>query len=380
MNMSECKNFSNFDIHAIDKKINELITQNLSSLEKINKEIENLNDIITSTELKSHIKRDIEEQICNLNQRKKTITDLELNHQFYIMDYTCLMQKYNTILYQPKNIFFMSKDKDTSQDLSAIFQEYIQILKKYNIFEYIEKDISTQENNEKKEKKKKCKNCKSREFIYNSDHSVEICIICGVQEDKDPGLIQYKDSTRINGSNKYNYERRIHFRDSMNCWQGKQNSFIDPQIYKDLEKELESHNLLIKSNNKKIRFEKVTKDHILFFLKETKHSKHYEDVVLIYHNLTGKPIDDISHLENVLMEDFDKVSDVYDKLFKFSGKVQRKSFINTQYVFFQLLKRHKHPCDKNQFNMLKTLDRKSFHDTVLQTIFTYLGWNFQSMF
>ena len=34
-------------------------------------------------------------------------------------------------------------------------------------------------------------------------------------------------------------------------------------------------------------------------------------------------------------EDFDKISNLYDKKFKFTGKIDRKSFINTQYVLFQ---------------------------------------------
>ena len=69
------------------------------------------------------------------------------------------------------------------------------------------------------------------------------------------------------------------------------------------------------------------------------------------HKMTGKKVDDISHLENQLMEDFDKISNLYDKTFKFTGKIERKSFINTQYVLFQLLRHHRYPCKKEDFNM-----------------------------
>ena len=136
---------------------------------------------------------------------------------------------------------------------------------------------------------------------------------------------------------------------------------------------------IIKDDNLN-RYNRVTKDHILLFLKETGHSKHYEDIVLIYHKLTGKKVDDISHIEDKLMEDFDKISNVYDQKFKFTGKIDRKSFINTQYVLFQLLRRHKYPCKREDFNMLKTLDRKSFHDDILKVIFEHLNFNFTPIF
>jgi len=382
--MNECNVLlSNIDIFSVDKKIKELHKQNYINIQKIDSEISSLKEIKNSnTDLSYHIKRDIEDKIKKLEHQKSIYFEFDQNQNFYIMDFTELIEKYKNILSKPKNICFMSKSKNNAGNSieNNVFNEYIQILKKYNILQYIETEIKDYSSVEKKEKIKKCKNCKSKDFIYNNDQNAEICTTCGIQEEKEHALIQHKDSGRINISNKYSYERRVHFKDCINQWQGKQNSTIDPKIYEDLEKELEAHNLLNKSTNKKIKFERVTKEHILFFLKETGHSKHYEDVILIYHKLTGKEIDDISHLEDDLMEDFDKVSEAYDKLFKFSGKVDRKSFINTHFVFYQLLRKYKHPCDKKQFNMLKTLDRKSFHDSILQTIFTHLGWNFQSLF
>ena len=183
-------------------------------------------------------------------------------------------------------------------------------------------------------------------------------------------------------SSKYTYERRIHFKDCINQYQGKQNSSIDEKIFNDLEEQFERHGLLKgdKSIPKKIRFENVTKEHVLLFLKETNHAKYYEDIVLIFHKMTGKKVDDISHLEVQLMEDFDKISNLYDKKFKFTGKVDRKSFINTQYVLFQLLRRYKYPCKKEDFNMLKTLDRKCFHDEIVRELFEHLNFNFTPIF
>jgi hypothetical protein len=99
------------------------------------------------------------------------------------------------------------------------------------------------------------------------------------------------------------YDRKIHFRDCINQYQGKQNCKIDDKIFEDLENEFEKHYLLVDSTQKEIKFSKITKQHILLFLKELKYSKHYENLHLIYHHLTNKSLDDISHLENKLLAD-----------------------------------------------------------------------------
>ena len=134
------------------------------------------------------------------------------------------------------------------------------------------------------------------------------------------------------------------------------------------------------STEKSKRFSRITQWHILLFLKETKNSKHYEDVNLIYYNLTGNKINDISDIENVIMEDFEKLTNAYDVLYKNNHNIDRKSFINSQYVLYQLLLKHKHPCNKEDFNILKTSDRQTFHDDVCSELFRYLGWNFKCIF
>jgi hypothetical protein len=110
------------------------------------------------------------------------------------------------------------------------------------------------------------------------------------------------------------------------------------------------------------------------FLKELKYSKHYENIHLIHYELTGKEPDNISHLEEILLEEFKMILDAYDQ--KFKKKINRVNFISTHYVFYQLLKKHKHPCKKEDFIILKNIDRKTFHDEICSEIFEYLGFTF----
>lgn len=199
--------------------------------------------------------------------------------------------------------------------------------------------------------------------------------MCGSQQEVFFYTSSYKDIDRVNISAKYTYDRKVHFRDCINQYQGKQNSTIDQKVYDDLEDQFIKHHLLSgnKNTSKEIRFKKIDKDHIQLFLKELGYCKHYENVNLIHYNLTGIKPDDISYLEDKLLEDFDALTELYDR--KYKHKIERKNFINTQYVLYQLLARHKHKCRKEDFTILKTIDRKSFHDSITQDLFSCLGYN-----
>lgn len=365
------------NIYSIDKKIRDIWDKNKEKIDLIDKEIKELEDISEQNDSKEsislHVLRDIEHKIKKLNQQKNIIENINNVQHFYTMDFSELLEQYKSAM--PNKISFMGKSKKPQNDICKF---YLEILKKYDI-EYKELEDLTLKS--KKSDKKNCSNCGSS-IIIQIEQNLEICEDCGKQEEKSYKSMSYKDISRINMSSKYSYERKIHFKDCINQFQGKQNATIDDKVFKDLEEQFDLHGLLVgdKTTPKKNRFENVTKEHILLFLKENGHSKHYEDVVLIYHKMTGKKVDDISYLETQLMEDFDKISNLYDKKFKFTGKIERKSFINTQYILFQLLRRHKYPCKKEDFNMLKTLDRKCFHDEIVKDLFETLGFNFTPIF
>lgn len=365
------------DIFNIDKKIRDMWLKKQEDIKELEGEINFLNSIIDDDDdkklLSIHVQRDIKEKINNLTNLKNRIQEDIQNIDFYTIDFAEMIENNKSLV--PKKISFMGKSQNCKEEVNNISKLFLDILKKYNIEC---KELENLVTKVKKKEKKIC-SCGDQNFVLYFDQNVEICENCGKQEEKSFKSISYKDISRINMSSKYTYERRIHFKDCMNQYQGKQNATIDDVVYTKLEEEFERHGLL-SQGDKKNRFQNITKDHILLFLKETGYSKHYEDVVLIYHKMTGKPVDDISYLENKLMEDFDKISNLYDKKYKFTGKIDRKSFINTQYILFQLLRRHKYNCKKEDFNMLKTLDRKSFHDEIVKDLFETLNFNFTPIF
>ena len=309
----------------------------------------------------------------------KHINDIEnqASFNFYITEISFLLEKYKEILNKPIKVTFIGKPIKNNKEKKAIISDYLEIAQKY-----VDIEIISKENQKEKDDKKDkiiCNNCNNKKLFEIVDTNIYICTICSAQQVILKNVSSYRDIDRVNISSKYMYDRKIHFRDTINQYQGKQNSTIEQKVYDDLEKQFDLHHLLIgdKDMDKKHRFKNITKEHILMFLKELEYTKHYENVNLIHYNLTGIKPDDIGYLEDKLMDDFDILVDLYDKIFK---HINRKNFINTQYILYQLLMRHKHPCSISDFTILKTIDRITFHDDIFRELCYRLGWNFVSAF
>lgn len=353
------------DILALDAKIqqnfideyNKLPTYK-SQLDELILTLNNCTQTKTVIDVKNSIVQ-LEELICKIESK--------YDHNFYISETIQLLERYKHILKTPLKLSFTGRNKIDEKDKQDIIDKYIAVAQKYEQIEYNKMD---------RKSKMTCSNCGQKEF--NIEENVYICSNCGVEQDILQQTISYKDTDRVNITTKYTYDPRVHFRDCINQYQGKQNCSVEQKVYDDLEHILERHHLLGQKDSKKeIRFAKITKEHISMFLKELSYSKHYENINLIHYNLTGKKPDDISHLEENLISDFGQLVDKYDEIYK--NKVNRVNFISTQFVLYQLLLKYKHPCRKEDFVILKTSDRKEFHDNICRSLFNSLGWNYSSI-
>lgn len=294
---------------------------------------------------------------------------------FYLAEVGILLEHFRRILETPIKQNFMGRIIVESNEKQSIITNYFKILQKYkllyNTFPFIQNtDTATVLH---------CSNCSNINTLELCDSNY-VCNVCSCQTEIQNISSSFRDTERINIYTKYTYDRKIHFRDCLNQYQGKQNCTIPSELYIQLEDQFEKHNLLIVSTDPHIRFSNITKENILLFLKELQYNKHYENVNLIYYIMTGNRLDDISSLEDTLLNDFDILTTLYDKIYKNDQKIVRKNFINTQYVLYQLLRRHRHPCVKEDFSILKTIDRKSFHDDICQRLFNELGWNLDLFF
>lgn len=352
------------NILTIDTQIFENFKEEKNKLIVYKLQLESINKSLELKNLKGRVKDALTKSKDNLINY---INDIEnsISFNFYITDTAEILEKYKDILNYPMKINFMGKTTKNNKEKEELIDKYVDIASKYVNVEVIKKHKD----------KIICKNCNYKEFD-NIDNNIYICINCSAQQIIMKNISSYKDIDRVNISSKYVYDRRIHFRDCINQYQGKQNSTINEKVYEDLKQQFELHHLLVGDNKntpKHIRFKNILKEHINIFLKELDYSKHYENINLIHYDITGKKPDDISYLEDKLLEDFDILTEHYDKNYK---HIDRKNFINTQYVLYQLLLKNKHPCNKEDFTVLKTLDRKTFHDEIMSNIFLQLGWNF----
>jgi len=193
----------------------------------------------------------------------------------------------------------------------------------------------------------------------------------------DTNKVQYDDIGRVNLNQRYKYERKIHFRDTLQQFQGTQNRQINEKIYKDLEDMIIKHSLIdTKYECTDIkRFHKVTKEHIRLFLSECGYYSHYEDAQLIYTKLTGKPSPNISKYEKELYNDFDELVGAFMKLPEDIRK-NRKNFLNNKYVLNQLLKKRNIKVPEADLDSLKTPSRRREHDEIYSLCCNILGWNF----
>lgn len=354
-----------------------------------------LYDSLQSNNASKNVVKDIKSKLDTLEKQGHDKPDRSF--YFYLLRALPVLDQYCIIKKSQNKIHFVVSKHDEEEEkensapkMEDIVREYMTIVESYFPHEYsssqwdkmrVEEVRESQVQASKSVTKIKCTLCNSDQDSFSIHDNHFVCEKCGyVSTTTTHTSISYKDIDRVNISSKYTYDRRTHFRDCINQFQGKQNASIDQKVFDDLIHQLVLHGLVqqnYKDVPKSLAFQDISKEQILLFLKETGHTKHYEDLVLIYHQLTDKPAPDISHLENDLLRDFDMLADLYDKKFKNS---ERKNFINTQYVLFQLLRRHKYPCRKEEFNILKTIDRKYYHDTICAELFLALGWNFQALF
>lgn len=225
-----------------------------------------------------------------------------------------------------------------------------------------------------------CGNANPEEF--ETTENERVCLVCFAQRRDQETGITHRDYERANVVNKFAYSRVLHFNECIRQFQGKNACKIDPVVFERLDQKFHSHRLLIDSPNKTIRYSKITKDHILLFLRQLNYPNHYENAAFIYYTLTGKRVDDIEYLEVALLEDFRELSALYDQV---HGKdktkeLKRKNFLSSQFILFQLLKNRGHDCRLEDFGVLKTVEKRRFHDDVCGNLFQILGWKFTPTF
>ena len=167
---------------------------------------------------------------------------------------------------------------------------------------------------------------------------------------------------------KDNYSRLEHFEDCIKVYQGKNRlkmSDKDIEQIEDYFKEnYKEHEIITRHD-----LEKVCK------VLGKKSIKGNENALLM--RINPSALDDISDLEDELINDFKAFSKEYDVLAK--GELVRKKFLYSQFVLFHLLRRRGHDCNPENFKMIRTKSGKKTHNDICRLVFERLGWEFEEI-
>ena len=367
-----------YDILSLDEKIKNLFNENRKNssiykkkLKEINKNLENSQDLAYRDILKlTEQKKDYENKI-------DSVENVEIISE-YLMFSQRIIEKYIECIKKPVKKSFINTKQETCDEQikkkNELILEFLNIAKKYIPIVIPSFDNLTFE---------KCE-CENSEFDLINEYS-KICKNCGKDLKILSSQTQFKDSERINMNQKYKYGMKVHFKDTLNQFQGKQNKYIDKKVYTHLENAFKIHGLVneVKSEDdpvktRHLKYSKITKEYIKMFLSEIGCNKNYEDINLLHYYYTGIPCYDLSKYEDVLLKDFEQIEMAYKKLP--SEYCTRLNFLNNQYILLQLLRRNKLKVDENQINSIKTIDKKIEHDEIYEQICNILEWKFESLF
>ena len=355
---------NNIDIISIHNDILKLFAYRKNQIDTYQADLKKLKSNHDKN-LPFRIKKKIQEQIKHLSEYINDIeNDISLN--YYLMNSYSLIERYTKLINTPLKTSFMGKKVVSTNKKQEIINKYLEVSQTYkkNLVHFKPLEMTLL-----------CSNCaNTKQFIIEENNY--ICSECGTQLKQVENLCSYNAISRVNISSKYKYDRKVHFRECVNQFQGKQTSTIPDNIYQYIIKQLRLHNFV----TGEIPFPHITKKQVYMFLKDGKFSKYYEDLNLIHYKITGIRPPDISHIEANLLADFDMLTNLYDIKFRKNKKFRRKNFINTQYVLYQLLRKYNFPCKSTDFNILKTDERKSFHDEICRELFSELKWNFNALF
>ena len=375
-----------YDILLLDEKIKGLFKDNTKNLKSYKDKLKEIDDKLEDSEDLSY------REILKLTEQKKeyenkieSVEDVNIISE-YLMFSQKIIEEYVKQIKKPVKMSFVNKKEPIKNDneeerkkKNELILQFLDIAKKYIpiVIPSFEEKVGDS-----------C-NCENNEFEIVNECS-KVCKNCGVSTPIISSQTQFKDSERINMNQKYKYGMKVHFKDTLNQFQGKQNKYIDKKVYKYLENTFKIHGLvneIKKEEEEKIedpvklrhlKYSKITKDYLKTFLSETNHNKNYEDINLLHYYYTGIKCHDLSKYEESLFKDFDEIEIAYKKLPP--EYCTRLNFLNNQYILLQLLRRYKYRISDAEFSLIKTIDKKIEHDEIYEQICNILEWKFEPVF
>lgn len=297
-----------------------------------------------------------------------------VSYEFYLVEVIRLLLEYEIQLNTPRSIDFFKKTACTSaKQLNQFYNMYVEKLQSLKLDEQLTLDVPDVEDTSNLYT---C-SCPSPSFYMEDPDFYVCCKHCGRRTELNNVSVNYGDVKRLNISQKNPHDKKNHFSECIDRYQGKQKVSLPDDLLERIEGYLDLYAITMTAANRADKFVKVKKDHIKLILKSLElYKQHKEDINVIYRLITDKPLPSIDHLKRRLLEDFDTFDCRYNQLF---SKIEKSAY-HYYLILYELLCSYKVPCNKADFNFLKTAERKSQHDQKYRQVFESLGWNYTPFF
>ncbi len=359
-----------YNILDIDNMIKQYLKNKIENINEPEQELAKCDNIINGESNDD----DIYQKIIAHERKDKiveTIQDLETTSTLLLYNYKTknIIEKYKELKKQCSNNFIVVKSDDCKliRNIEDIKNTFINIAKDYCPLSGFIQNAKTMI----------CEECDSTEFeLKINEESIYYCIHCGLEIEKPNDSPTYKDTDRVNMSQRYKYSKEEHFIDAINRFQGQQNfdKVKMNKIVDILKNEMEKHKLIPQRGNKR----SITKKQLYLFLKEYTSNdlqKHYADINLLFFMITGEKCPNINHLKSELIKLFREQENMYIKM-KDDGEFEdeRTNSLNVYYKLYKLLQRLNYKCKREDFICLKTKEREDNHDIIMRKVWDRLGW------
>jgi len=355
------------DVFSVDQKIKNCFQKEREKLPKLKASINSIKNILSSSKTPFGVNKEISDEI------NKFSNGVAKNNFIYYNDYLNSFNEYKKLQKKYDNINSNRLLDKYVELTSGILEEYKTILStpsivsktrgifedkkdilKEKFYDIASKFVDIEQTITKQVSACKCGNDK----VFAKDEDIVICKKCGAEVDI--GMVSnssFKDTERTNTNQSYKYEKKLHFKECVYQFQGKQNKVIDPKVIELCKKWFEDRDK---------PKEKITKDQIKFILTTSgdEYKKNYEDVHLIHSILTGIPCADISHLEEKLFFQFDKIVEAFLSM---SDK-GRVNILSAQFLLQKLLEINGYKTNFKDFPGLKTDSRVIEHKELFKKL------------
>ncbi len=287
-----------------------------------------------------------------------------------------LIEIYRELGTLPKVVSFSNKKKGTEVETEEsrlrhnVISRYLEIARLYIQIDVI-RDIPANDS---------CRGCGLPYFdmMINEDVGILSCPRCGVERCNLLRSPVFGEMGKTQSGTRNGYDDRDNFYKALLRYQGKQQNRLPDNLKDVLDKYFASFGLPVSEEVRKMPLNSdgktrgaTTREMIYRALYETGNAVYYEDVNLICHLYWGWVLPDVSHLEEIIMDDYDRTQKIYEKIPK-----HRKSNLNTQYRLFKHLQARGWPCSISDFKIVKTREILEYHDATWEIMATEAGLPF----